>query len=168
MTMQSSGPISMGQAMNECQVGGRYNAGSYALSNLAKVGQGSRYAWSYWYGKTHLVAINNVVFDQIHVYVDRNGTVTVNFRTGSVTPSNFNGDHGPGLRDWQQIYPPVGNIAAYSSWSASVVKTNGRSNVSLANQPAPGNDFTVSINFDDNPWGGATDVNVNLMLTCNP
>jgi hypothetical protein len=42
----------MGQAMNECQVGGRYNAGSSVLSKLAGVSPGQRYAWHYWYGKS--------------------------------------------------------------------------------------------------------------------
>jgi hypothetical protein len=85
MTMQTSGPISIGQAMNECQVGGRYNAGSYALSNLAKVSPGARYAWSYWYGKSNLQPINNVVFAQIHTYVDRNGNVLTRRRALTVT-----------------------------------------------------------------------------------
>lgn len=54
MTMQSSGPISMGQAMLECQLGipQRFNAGSQQLSKLAGVSPGQRYAWSYWYGKS--------------------------------------------------------------------------------------------------------------------
>lgn len=54
MTMQSSGPISMGQAMQECQLGipQRYNAGSQLLSKLAGFSPGQRYAWSDWYGKS--------------------------------------------------------------------------------------------------------------------
>lgn len=53
MTMQSSGSISMAQAMSECQVGQQqFNAGSSQLSKLAGVSSGQTYAWSYWYGKS--------------------------------------------------------------------------------------------------------------------
>jgi hypothetical protein len=159
----------MGQAMLECGIGipQRYNAGSSALSGLAGVGSGGRFAWSFWYGKTHLVPINNVVFAQIHVYVDRNGSVDVNFQTGAFNPHDFNGDHGPGLRSYTQVYPPVSNLNAYSSWSTGIAKVSGRSNVSIQTG-APVPNFACIAHFDDNPWGGATDVVVNIMLTANP
>jgi hypothetical protein len=155
--------------MNECQVGGRYNAGSYALSNLAKVSPGARYAWSYWYGKSNLQPINNVVFAQIHTYVDRNGNVAIDFRTGAYTPSGFNGDHGPGLRSYTQVYPPVSNIGAYTSWSYSAAKSQAqRTIVATSGAIGPGNDWTGNVTYDDNPWGGAVDVYVNVYLTCTP
>lgn len=61
MTMQSSGAISMYQAMIECQLSAQsYNAGSTLLSTLANVSSGQAYAWSYWYGKTYGYPINEV------------------------------------------------------------------------------------------------------------
>lgn len=78
MTMQSSGPISMGQAMAECQVGGRYNMGSQALSKLAGVSPGQRYAFSYWYGKSN----GTPVFEQGTQYYNINysGASWANFQ----------------------------------------------------------------------------------------
>lgn len=53
MTMQTSGPISIGQARNECQLGNPVDAGNATLSKLAGVNSGQHYAWSYWYGKSN-------------------------------------------------------------------------------------------------------------------
>lgn len=53
MVMQSSGPISIGQAQAECHLaGGQISASNADLSRLAGVGSGAQYAWSYWYGKS--------------------------------------------------------------------------------------------------------------------
>jgi hypothetical protein len=51
--MQSSGPISIGQARNECQLGNPVHYGDGTLSKLAGVSPGQRGAWSYWYGKSN-------------------------------------------------------------------------------------------------------------------
>jgi hypothetical protein len=51
--MQSSGQISIGQAMAECQIGQQqWDANSPQLTRLAGVSQNQQYAWSYWYGKS--------------------------------------------------------------------------------------------------------------------
>lgn len=58
MTMQSSGPISIGQAINEINADGdpygavSNHAGDYSLSQLAGVSPGQQFAWSYWYNKS--------------------------------------------------------------------------------------------------------------------
>lgn len=57
MTMPSSGPISIGMAINEEQTSGASpapHAGDASLSNLAGVTPGTRLAWSMWYGKSAL------------------------------------------------------------------------------------------------------------------
>ena len=78
MTLQTSGPISMGQAMGEARVSGRYNAGSQALSKLAGVNSGNRYAWHYWYGKSNGV----LVFENGTQYYNTNYTGANNANFG--------------------------------------------------------------------------------------
>ena len=83
MTMQSSGPISIGQARNETQQGNPINAGNAGLQRLA--GANGRLAWSWWYGKSYGVSVfengtqfytvnytgaNNVNFGR-SLYIDR-------------------------------------------------------------------------------------------------
>lgn len=111
MTMQGSGPISMGQAMNECQVGGRYNAGSSVLSKLAGVSPGQRYAWHYWYGKS----FGTQVTEYWTQYFDQNmtGANNVNFGYSLVLyhAGNYNFMTGWGGTGGQDVhvgnYPPV-------------------------------------------------------------
>lgn len=71
MTMQSSGQISIGQARNECGLGGEVDAGNFYLSRLAGVGQGQHYAWSYWYGKSNVTPLVNYEIGEIAVNADR-------------------------------------------------------------------------------------------------
>jgi hypothetical protein len=173
MTMQTSGPISMLEAMNECKIGAPSDLlktnGPVSLSSLAGVGGGQRMAWSYWYGKSALPVIQNVLFAQYHVYVDRDAYESIDFRTGANSAYGFNGNGGPGLRSYSPQRDPIGDqISSYSSWSCSVAKVSGRSNVTIQQQPAPGNDWTTIIYVDDNPWSGQTDVTVNVYITCNP
>lgn len=58
MTMPTSGPISIGMAINECNADGdpygavSPHAGDFSLSKLAGVAAGTHLQWSYWYGKS--------------------------------------------------------------------------------------------------------------------
>ena len=71
MTMQSSGPISIGQAAQECRESLFQNhAGDGLLSRLAGVSPGQKMAWSYWYGKSYGYSITEVWFSM------NGGTVT--------------------------------------------------------------------------------------------
>lgn len=71
MTMQTSGPISIGQARNECGQGNPINAGNFYLSRLAGVSQGQHYAWHYWYGKSNVTPITNQYISGVAVNADR-------------------------------------------------------------------------------------------------
>lgn len=179
MTMQTSGAISLGQALAECRIAQNTNptppngndAATGALSQLAGVGSGQRYAWSYWYGKSNLPVIQNVLFASYHVYVDRDAFENIDFRTGANTAYGFNGNGGPGLRSYTPTAQYAGGlprITEYGSWSCSVAKVSGRSNVTIQQQPNPGNDWQTIIYVDDNPWSGQTDVTVNVYITANP
>lgn len=57
MTMQTSGEISIGQAMAECGLTGEQDAGAALLSKLAGVNPGQQYAWSYWYEKSNGIKV---------------------------------------------------------------------------------------------------------------
>ncbi|BDD79590.1 hypothetical protein [Burkholderia phage FLC9] len=169
MTMQSSGPISMLQAMGECNIGQqRWDAGDGTLSQLAGVGSGQTYAWSYWYGKSNLPTYNNALFAQYAMYIDRNGYISINFRTGDSNAYGFNGDHGPHLEWYHPQMAPIDRIAQYRNVSCTPQKYSGRSNVTLQQAPNASNDFTCIIYNDDNPWGGASDVGVNVLITAIP
>jgi hypothetical protein len=169
MTMQSSGPISMVQAMAECNIAQqRWDAGDPTLSQLAGVGSGQTYAWSYWYGKSNLPTYNNALFAQYAMYIDRNGYISINFRTGAYNAYGFNGDHGPHLEWYTAQMSPIDRIAQYRNVSCTPQKYAGRSNVTLQQAPNAGNDWTCIIYNDDNPWGGASDVGVNVLITAIP
>jgi hypothetical protein len=78
MVMQSSGPISIGQAQAECRIAaGQVQASNADLSRLAGVSSGARYAWSYWYGKSSGFQI----IDGSTSYYNRvyNGAQSINF-----------------------------------------------------------------------------------------
>lgn len=75
MTMQSSGPISIGQARNETQQGNPINAGNAALQRLA--GANGRIAWSWWYGKSFGVQV--LESGTQYYTVDYTGSINVNF-----------------------------------------------------------------------------------------
>jgi hypothetical protein len=81
--MQSSGPISIGQARNECSLNGTVNAGNDLLEKLAKVGNSQKYAWSYWYGKDILDTITEPLLTfSIDYYVDGVAQTSYNLKTG--------------------------------------------------------------------------------------
>lgn len=185
MTMQTSGQISMGQAMAECGIGAQqFNAGSQALSKLAGVSPGQQYAWSFWYGKSNLPDIVNQQVATASCYVDRINEVSFNLRTGAVSLLTAQGDHGPHL-SWSNVFPPA-QIQAYASWTCSLQWLAGshRMNVWVKQQPNPGNDFTVIVRWDDQGsdvaqgqlpgnipqdgenQNGATDEAITILLTC--
>src|ERR1700744_2238927 len=130
MTMQSSGAISLGQALAECQIAQNTNptpgfgndAATGALSQLAGVGSGATYAWSYWYGKSNLPTYNNALFAQYAMYIDRHGFMTINFRTGANLANGFNGDHGPHLEFYTPAMAPIDRIAQYRNVSCTPQK----------------------------------------------
>jgi hypothetical protein len=169
MTMQSSGAISIGQAMAECGIGQQqYDAAGQPISMLAGVGSGGQYAWSYWYGKSNLTTYNNALFAQYAMYIDRNGYLSLNFRTGAYNGYGFNGDHGPHLSFCNLQMAPIDKIAQYRTVFCTPQKYAGRSNVSLQQAPDASNDWTAIFYNDDNPWGGAADVGVNVLITAIP
>jgi hypothetical protein len=169
MTMQSSGPISIGQARNECGFGGQAVAGDGRLQMLA--GVGGRIAWSQWYGKSNLPVINDQEFVSYAINIDRTIRISVNFRTGAHTLMIANGDHGPGINFWNQTMAPLGDIIAqYKSWSCRMVYVAGNSRplLNVLQQPSPSNDYTAILDMDDNPYGGAVNTQYSLRLTCSP
>lgn len=164
MTMQTSGPISIGQARNECGLGNPINAGNGSLQKLA--GVNGQLAWSEWYGKSNLPDVINQQVATASCYVDRDNRVTMNLRTGAFSLVQASGDHGPHL-SWCNVFP-VAQIAAYASWTCQVQYLSGsnRMILSIYQQPSPANDFTVGVHWDDNAAGGATDEAVTVFLTC--
>lgn len=182
MTMQTSGPISIGQARNECGLGNPINAGNGTLQKLA--GDSGTLRWSDWYGKSNLPDIINQTVVTASCYVDRINEVQFNLRTGAYSLIVANGDHGPHL-SWANVFPPA-QIQAYASWTCSLQYLGGshRMNIWVMQQPNPSNDYTVIIRWDDqgsdNAQGslpgnlpadgenqnGATDAAVTVLLTC--
>lgn len=172
MVMQSSGPISMGQAMEECQlaiVPPGQPVSQALLSRLAGVSPGQEMAFSDWYGKSNLVDINNVVFATASAHVDRNFFLTVNFRTGAMSWT-ANGNGGPHLTLYTQEYPTVTLAAQYKAWSASIQFVAGSTGMTLSvtQQPSPANDFTAIFLYDDNGPSGQHDTQANLIITFTP
>jgi len=107
MTMQSSGPISIGQARNETHQGNPINAGNAGLQRLA--GANGRLAWSWWYGKSFGVSVleagtqyytvdytgaNNANFGR-GLYIDRGGGFNAFSTTGGDTTVTGNYPAGP-------------------------------------------------------------------------
>jgi hypothetical protein len=186
MTMQSSGAISMGQAMNECGIGGQTDAANSLLSRLAGVGSGSQYAWSYWYGKSNLATLNGYVAASLAEYVDRNNEILINLQTGSYSPVNTYGDHNPHL-EWCYVYP-VALLNEYSQVSCVLQRNGGnaRVQINILAQPTAANGWTIHLQFDDQNGptaignlpgnlqsngqnqNGATDGACNVLLTAIP
>lgn len=164
MTLQSSGPISIGQARNECGLGNPIDAGNGTLQKLAKVS--GQLAWSEWYGKSNLPDIVNQVVAQASCNVDRDNIVNINLRTGAFSLIQASGDHGPHL-SWCNVFPPA-QIQAYTSWTCQVVFLSGsnRMKLNITQQPSPANDYTVGVHWDDNDNSGNTDEAVSVLLTC--
>lgn len=161
MTMQSSGAISIGQARNECYGDiGQCSAGYSYLYELAyRTAYAQQYAWSYWYGQTFLVPINNVRFASALSIVDRTYTLTLNFRTGAIS----------GNSGYSQYYGSISNIASYNGASCSITPTPGqswRSGCSISQQPAAGNDWTVGVYIDDSGPSGSGYYYIDFYITC--
>ena len=148
MTMQSSGPISIGQARNEVQLGNPVNAGAARLQTLA--GASGRIAWHMWYGKSYgypvlEVGINyyripmSIAFNanfgrQVMVYDyglwrASGGDNTI----GGQYPTSLNGlSTGGFIRNGNYITHAIANGAASgmvwtSSLGESIVLSNARS-----------------------------------------
>lgn len=184
MTMQTSGQISIGQAMAECGIGGEQDAGAVSLSRLAGVSPGQQYAWSYWYGKTNLPDITNEIVAQASMNVDRLNQLYINLSNGTFTVGSIVGDHGPHLESATVDAVPFINL--YSSWTLSLQWLSGshRMNVVISQQPSPANGFVALIEWDDdgryaaiahNPgnlpgdgenMNGSTSEGVSVLLTC--
>ena len=113
MTMQSSGPISIGQARHETQQGNPINAGNAGLQRLA--GANGRLAWSWWYGKSYGVSVfengtqyytinytgaNNANFGR-SLYIDRGYGFTPSWPTGGDT--TVTGNYPGGLTNGYNI-----------------------------------------------------------------
>jgi hypothetical protein len=77
MTLPTSGPISIGMAINECNADGDPygtvypHAGDYSLSKLAGVTAGTHLQWSYWYGKNLIPPLNNYLVLTAGMNADR-------------------------------------------------------------------------------------------------
>lgn len=174
MVMPSSGPISIGQARNECQLSGTINAANDRLSRLAGVGSRSRYAWSWWRGKTYLQPITGKLIT-VRYGVNRSLVVRYNVanagfgftpdgdgRTSAVLEANHKG--------------AIANIHLYSSVVISVGENrntnskNGgswRPTITITRQPGGGN-WEFEALFDDNPWGDAAYGTMDFLITANP
>lgn len=150
MTMQSSGPISIGQACAECGFSGQVDAADAQLVKLAGLPYaGAAQAWSMWYGKSSLPTIINTIVAQTSQHVDRHNIVNINLRTGAWSLLAATGDHGPGV-NYMNVFP-IANLGAYKSWNCSLQSLAGDARISvfIRQQPSPGNDFTVQLYFDD-------------------
>jgi hypothetical protein len=172
--MQTSGPISIGQARNECGQGNPIDAGNYYLSRLAGVGQGQRYAWSYWYGKSNVAPLNNYYLGNIAVNADRYVYTYFDLVNWRFQWSQNSGDNNSGVM-WvntgtqQQINQgnagnwiglsgtPIPQIQAYKTLSASVAfqAGNNRTIVQVTQQPSAANGWVLGVTWNDDPWGGA-------------
>lgn len=158
MTMPSSGPISIGQARNECGLGNPVNAGHTKISQLAGVSPGIRFAWSWWRGRS--AAIQGLLCN-IQYASDRRLYVRYNIRTGAVSHTT-DGDSRTRLDAFTAYMSPIPNIGQFGSVTVSVGTNNnyngngpGRPLISISQQPSAGNDWTFEAYFNDDPWGNA-------------
>ncbi len=172
MVMPSSGPISIGQARNECGLGNPINAGHPTISRLARVGSGQRYAWSYWRGRSNLTQYNDVAAFRFRFQIDHQGQSWHNFRTG---------EYGVVQQDskpWQTWYvidnyflpSPIPGIEGYSTLSARIGpklggnKGEDRPWRTILEQPSASNDYTFRVQWND-PMGGEAWAQFDLYLT---
>lgn len=176
MVMQTSGSISIGQARNEVNqygnagISGAVNAGNGNLVKLAGLGYVQTYAWSYWYGKSALPTISNLHIQEQAANVDRTVRTFLNLRTGQWGTNYVDGDNNPGVL-WTNLYNvPVPQITAYRYINCYVNYTGGSNRVALSiyQQPGTPNDWTVMINYDDNPSPGAVSVQCGLFVNAVP
>lgn len=162
MTMQSSGPISMGQAMAECQIGEQnFDAGSTQLSQLAGTTPGRPYTWSDWYGKSN------------GVQVTENGTQYFDVNYSGANNTNFSRSlqiyAGGGFRQTGGDNDLVGNYPAgatngfniagfYRSGTSLTVMAGNCSLDGVSFQSSIGdnvtltNDISISAAFGPNLW----------------
>lgn len=99
--MQSSGPISIGQARNEVELAGTTHTDENKLEALAKVGDKRTYAWSYWYGRMYMESFETDLID-IWMSVDHNALVWYNIITGQIL---FHAEHDgrTALQTWENL-----------------------------------------------------------------
>jgi hypothetical protein len=158
----------MGQAMNECRVSGRYNAGSSVLSKLAGVSPGQRYAWSYWYGKSFgtLVTENGTQYYSVNytgsnsadlgrsLYLYGAGNL---FGSGTGSFGQTGGDHTAPVGNWPGVpgRPVQGFFRAGTNITMIVV--NGSLDgvtfqSSIGDNVTFTNDISYSLQIGSNLW----------------
>lgn len=177
MTLQSSGAISIGQAMVECGRSASYgNSTPTSADYLAQLGRyaaGGQMAWSYWYGKKYLPPINRQVFAQTLIKTDSRLWIFIPF--ASLQPGQ-QPDYGVDkwnnnarMYEWTQYMPPIVDIARYSQVFLEVELVGGewRSGNPIIEQPSAGNQFVARIEFQDWP-GDAVYSRDNFLITCIP
>lgn len=148
MTMQSSGSISIGQAMNECQIGGRQDAGGASLSKLAGTGSGQRYSWSSWYGKA--LGLGIVETTTQYFTVNLSGSCNVNFqrnlylRTPSGWSSKTGGDNTVTGNYPNQLTNGFDVVGFYRSRTALTVIARNCSLDSVVFQSSLGDNVTLT------------------------
>lgn len=165
MTMPSSGPISIGQARNEMSQGNPINAGNYAVSQLAGVSPGQRYAWSYWRGKSKPFPYQAVI--HIEATVDRNLYISYNMRTGQAAVYASDGDTRTQVLNTTAYIGPQPNLAGnlvasipngqqtiyynYDDGNGTIVQQPYRhlDYVNIAQNPSAANDWTLIVHFND-------------------
>ncbi|WP_233874214.1 hypothetical protein [Paraburkholderia adhaesiva] len=114
--------------------------------------------------------INDAVFSSFHAYVDRDGYISVDFRTAAWSGYGFNGNHSPSLVSYTPVMGGVSQIAIYRSVSTSPVITSTDAgpplSVTLTQAPNASNDWTAIVYINDNPQSGAHNYYVDVHLTC--
>lgn len=160
MTTQTSGPISMGQAINEVNADGdpygavSDHAGDYSLSQLAGVSAGQQYAFSYWYGKSlgiPCVEYNYYLQDNPNwsasMCVGLYNNVSI-YRGTFSNPAGFTGDGSsvnPNERGFPYTNPTGGTIVAlirYSTYVTIIVQNGSLDGVTFWS--SLGENFTLS------------------------
>jgi hypothetical protein len=158
MTMQSSGPISLCQAAIECQLGYpiTINAGNSLVSELGYVSSGQALAWSYWYGQQYLAPIPYQIAVDYQAVVDRDFTMTYDYRTGAYSYTIDSYNNNARLLYFTPHLGAVPTLPSYTSFSGTFVMYEGRSTYEIYQSPSPSNDYTIIANFDDNGPSGAS------------
>lgn len=176
MTLQTSGPISMGQAIAECQNDGSpygnvtSHAADYSLSKLAGVNPGDPYKWSDWYGKSLIPVYNGLMIGSMNVTADRYVYVSINISTGAYTWSQNSSDNGSGLQSISLTNLPLSYLQYYKTLNAYVTYASGSTRIitTVSRQPSASNGYSLQITFNDDPYSGAANASYYVYLNASP
>ena len=144
MTLPTSGPISIGMAINECiDDGSPYgtvtdHAGDYSLSTLAGVTSGSHLQWSYWYGKSLVPTLNGYHLCDMAALVDRYITVCIDLVNWRFCWSQNSTNNGSQL-SWinSSTQQNLSTSSASSGWAETGLPTGGANWIALTGSPPP-------------------------------